>query len=301
MELRDSVVIVTGAGGGIGREIAAAYAQRGAKLAITDLTEGPLNEIARRVEATASDLLAIPCDITSPEQVGSMMQQVVNGLGPPDILINSAGLLSALGPVWEVDPRRWIRDVSVNLCGTFLVISSAVQHMIPRKRGYVISLVGAGVYHPHLYTTGYDASKAGLVRLTEALATEASEFGIKTFTLCPGAVRTPMTEFILNSPEGRRWRPTFKDIFDRGEDLPPSRTCEWCLALTSGLADSLTGRWFDAADRIEQVIGESSEIVSDNRRVRIALFYSRMCDFGKMYSSPPRPLQSQNPAQTAAA
>ena len=139
--------------------------------------------------------------------------------------------------------------------------------MIPRKRGYVISLVGAGVYHPHLYTTGYDTSKAGVVRLTEALAAETRQFGIKAFTLSPGCVRTPMTEFILNSPEGRRWRPTFKDIFAEGRDLPPSRAVDWCLALTSGRADSLTGRWLDASEDIEQVIGESSEIVSDDRRV----------------------------------
>ena len=82
-----------------------------------------------------------------------------------------------------------------------------------RRSGYLINLVGAGVDGPHLYTTAYDASKGGLVRLTEALAAEAAEFGVKAFTLFPGTVETKMTDFIRRSPEGRKWRPTFESIF----------------------------------------------------------------------------------------
>lgn len=267
METSDAVVIVTGAGRGLGKAIAAAYAAAGAKVALTDVVADTLAETAAELEAAGGEVLAIPCDITIAQQVEAMAQQVKQQLGVPAILINSAGSLTALGPIWQVDQDRWCRDVNVNLCGTFLVCKHVVAQMIAEKRGYVISLVGAGVDKPHLYTTGYDSSKAGVVRLMEALTKEADEFGIKAFTLSPGPVRTAMTEFILNSPEGRRWRPTFKNIFDEGRDAPPSRAVDWCLALTSGRADELTGRWLDATKDFDQTIAKSAEILAGERQV----------------------------------
>ena len=196
-----------------------------------------------------------------------MAEKVRRDLGPPSVLINNAGSLSALGPVWEVDPHRWSRDVTVNLIGTFLVTRALLGEMVAQERGYIINLVGAGVHHTHLYTTGYDTSKAGVVRLTEAVALEAAEFGIKTFVLAPGAVRTEMTRFILESPEGRKWRPTFEKIFNEGRDLPPELAAEWCLKLVSGRADALAGRYFDVRMDFEQLVRDAETICSKNLHV----------------------------------
>lgn len=267
MESADTVVIVTGAARGLGKEIAAAYAAAGSKVALTDVLADQLAATAEQLRAAGLQVLAVPCDITSPEQVEAMARQVQQQLGTPEVLINSAGSLTALGPIWEVDQARWRRDVNVNLCGTFLVCKYVVAQMIAEKRGYVITLVGAGVDKPHLYTTAYDSSKAGVVRLMEAISAEAGEFGIKAFTLDPGPVRTAMTENILNSPEGKRWRPKFKDIFTEGRDAPPSLAVDWCLALTSGQADELSGRWFSAREDFDQTMARSEDILSGDRQV----------------------------------
>jgi len=263
MEPRNAVVIVTGAAGAIGKEIALAYAAKGARIAAVDLAGQPLEALAGRIGSDGGEALAVPCDITSRGQVEAMMGQVVGELGPPDILINSAGSLSALGPVWQVDPQRWQRDVHVNLCGTFLVCREAVGHMVRRRGGYVINLVGAGVFNVHLCTTAYDCSKAGVVRLTEALALEAGESGVRAFALYPGVVRSAMTEFIATSPEGRKHRPTFANIFAEGRDVPACLAAKWCLHLTGGRADRLSGRWFDATEDFDETIGRAEKIVSD--------------------------------------
>ena len=127
-------------------------------------------------------------------------------------------------------------------------------------RDSVINLVGAGTDQPHLYTTAYDSSKAGVIRLTEALAREGGEHGLKTFAVFPGTVRTAMTEFILESPEGRKWRPSFGEIFAEGRDLGPEIAAEFILHLLSGRADALSGRWLDATRGVDDLIGRVEQL-----------------------------------------
>ena len=261
------VVIVTGAARGLGRAIAGGFAGAGAAVAMVDVLAEGVEQAAREVGTTGRATVPISCDITDVGQVEAMVQRVVDELGPPVVLVNSAGSLSALGPVWEVEPGRWCRDVNVNLVGTFQVTRAVLRAMMPRGGGYVINLVGAGVDAPHLYTTAYDSSKAGVVRLTEAVAMEAGEHGIKAFALFPGTVRTPMTQFIIESPEGRRWRPRFKAIFSEGRDRPVGLAVRWCLAIAAGRLDALSGRWLDATADLEQTIEGAEETVQRGCRV----------------------------------
>ena len=166
-----------------------------------------------------------------------------------------------------MDADRWVRDATVNLIGTFQVTRAALPGMIARGGGYVISMVGAGVQAPHLYTTAYDSSKAGVVRLTEALAKEAADHGIKAFALSPGTVRTAMTKFIAESPEGRRWRPAFGAIFTEGRDVSPDRAVRWCLRIASGQLDALTGRWLDGTRDPDETIRETQDILAQDKLV----------------------------------
>jgi len=264
MDLRDRVVIVTGAARGIGRAIAAGFADAGSAVAMVDV-------LANDIEAAAAEIggrmLGIGCDITDMAQTADMAAQVCAELGPPTVLVNNAGSLSALGPVGEVDPGRWARDATVNLIGTFNVTHAVLPAMIGAGGGHIISLVGAGVDGPHLYTTAYDASKAGVVRLTEAVAAEAGERGVKTFTVYPGVVKTAMTDFIADSPEGRRWRPTFRDIFTAGRDVSPGPAVAWCLRIAAGDLDALTGRWLDATEDVGETIARMDEILAEDLQV----------------------------------
>ena len=264
MHLEGTVAIVTGAARGIGKAIAEGLAARGVRLALADVLEEELLEAVAELGTAGATVLAIPTDITDRRAVEALAARVRDELGPADLLINNAGSLSALGPVWEVDPERWCRDVTVNLIGTFLVTRAVLPQMIDRGGGYVINLVGAGVDKPHLYTTGYDASKAGVVRLTEAVALEAAEFGVKAFALFPGTVLTPMTEFIRDSAEGRKWRPGFGEFLDQTGGVPAQLAVDACLQLLSGRLDALSGRYISAKRNLNDYLTETDRILTNH-------------------------------------
>ena len=261
MQASDAVAIVTGAAQGIGLAIAKALAENGARVAMADILGDELQAAAGEVGGPAGGVLAVTADITDADQVQALVARVVEEFGPPNVLINNAGSLSALGPVWEVDPARWARDATVNLCGAFLCTHFAVREMIGAGGGYVINLIGAGVGPVHLYTTGYDCSKAGVVRLTEGLAREGAEHGIRAFALFPGLVRTAMTEFIATSPEGRKWRPTFADHLQHA--IPPEVTAQVVLDLISGRADALSGCHLDVHTYFKQVLPRAEQVRDD--------------------------------------
>lgn len=265
MELKGAVAIVTGGARGLGRAIAEAYADRGVRVAIVDLLEDQLRQTAEEMKRGGAAVLPVPTDVTVASQVEAMAAQVKEKLGPVDILVNCAGSLSAIGPVWEVDYERWFRDVTVNLYGTFLCCRAVVKDMIERKSGYILNMVGGGVGDPHAYTTGYASSKAGVMRLTEGLAKEAAPHGVKVFAMQPGAVRTAMTKFIMESPEGRKWRPTFSRLFEESRDVPSALVARLAVDLVSGRADLLTGRYFDARYDFGALVKDIDNIINEDR------------------------------------
>jgi NAD(P)-dependent dehydrogenase (short-subunit alcohol dehydrogenase family) len=110
------------------------------------------------------------------------------------------------------------------------------------------------------YFSAYVTSKTAFIRFSECLAFEVKDRGIAVFAMGPGTVRTAMSEYSLNSPEGRTWLPWFRDIFDEGRDLPPERPAELLVALASGKADVLSGRYVYPADDLDRLIEEAREI-----------------------------------------
>lgn len=263
MELGGAIAIVTGAARGIGKAIAGAYARRGACVALVDILQEQLEKTAAEMKAAGATVLPVVADITDVAQVEEMAAQVERELGPVDVLVNGAGTFSYIGPVWEADPAKWFRDVRVNLYGSFLVCRSVVRNMVARKCGYVINIVSSGgVGDPHPYSTSYACSKTGLMRLTEGLAKEVAEHGVKVFALAPPAILTEMTRFILNDPGGQKWRPTFRRIFEEGRDSPPELVAEWAVNLVSGRADALTGRYFLVKSDFAETIRQTEAILA---------------------------------------
>jgi 3-oxoacyl-[acyl-carrier protein] reductase len=263
MELSGAIAVVTGAARGIGRKIAETISAQGARVAIVDVLGDQLKKAASEMEESGATVLPIVTDVTEVSQVDAMADKVQDELGSVDILVNNAGTFSYIGPVWEADPEKWFRDIRVNLYGNFLVCRAIVKGMIKQKKGYVINIVSSGgVGDPHPYSTSYASSKTGLMRLTEGLAKEVQEHGVKVFAVGPPAILTEMTKFIMDDPGGKKWRPGFGKGLLEGRGHKPEVVADFILQLVSGKADSLTGRYFLPHQNLHEIIERTDEIVS---------------------------------------
>ena len=185
---------------------------------------------------------------------------IERALGPVELLVNNAGVVGPLGPFAESDAGAWWRTLEVNLQGQILCAHRALAGMIARRRGRIVNIASGGGATMLPYFSAYVTSKTALIRFSECLAYELKPHGIAVFAMGPGTVRTAMSEYSLNSPEGRTWLPWFRDIFDEGRDLPPERPAALLVALASGRADVLSGRYVYPADDLDRLIAEAQEI-----------------------------------------
>ena len=194
MKLDGKVAVITGAGRGIGRAIALAYAREGARLALAARSEPELEESVAAVSELGAEAIAVRTDVTSQMATERLAKRVVDRFGRIDILVNNAGIPGPVGPLQDNDIAEWVDTVNVNLTGTFLVCRAVVPVMIEQGGGKIINLSGAGVANAWSNMSAYCSSKAAVVRLTEVLAQELEGKGITVNALGPGSVHTSMWE-----------------------------------------------------------------------------------------------------------
>lgn len=267
-DLNRQIAIVTGAGRGIGREIARHLAAAGARVALTSRTVQQLETAAHEIRAAGGLALAIPADVTDAAAVEALVQRVEAEWGPVDLLVNNAGSFYSVGPLWEADPDRWWTDVTINLRGPFLGCRAVLPGMIQRGRGRIVNLIGGGTGTPFAYGSGYGSSKAAVMRLTECVAEELrhAQSPVAVFALGPGLVRTTLTEYQLHSPEGKQWMPRIETMFHEGRDVPPTRAAALTVELAGGRFDRLTGRAFSVGDDLEEILARQDEILRKDQK-----------------------------------
>lgn len=272
-ELAGQVAIVTGGGRGIGRAIAQALATAGAAVAVTARSAEELATTVTAIHEHGGRAIAVPADVTDSHAVHHLAAETERQLGSVDLLVNNAGSLSALGPIWEVDPEDWWHDVTVNLRGTLLCTHAILPGMLARRRGRIINVAslfgirtGPGTT-PSPYASGYSSSKAGVLILTAHLAATTRDYDVYVFALGSGLVRTAMAEHVVRSPAGQKWFPEVQAGFDEGRDLPPERAAQYAVFLASGKADGLTGRMVRAAYNLEELAPHIEEVQRDDRYV----------------------------------
>jgi NAD(P)-dependent dehydrogenase (short-subunit alcohol dehydrogenase family) len=262
--LKDQVAFVTGGGRGIGRAIAQSLAAAGAAVAVTSRSAEDLNETVRAIEKDGGRAIAYPADVTDAVAVQATVTAIETSLGPIDVLVNNAGSLGPLKPLLETEVNDWWRAMEVNVLGPLLCTRLVMPGMVSRRRGRIINVSSGGGTMAIPFFSSYVCGKTALIRFTECLAIEAKPYGIAVFSIAPGTVRTAMSEYSLNSPEGKKWLPWFKRIFDEGLAVPAERPAALVLELASGRADSVSGRFLSIYDDLDELLKRAAELEQKN-------------------------------------
>jgi NAD(P)-dependent dehydrogenase (short-subunit alcohol dehydrogenase family) len=261
-ELSGQVAVVTGGGRGIGRAIAATLSEAGMTTAVLARSGSEIAETARTIEQAGGRAKPFAADVTDAAAVGRAFQEIERSLGSVAVLVNNAAIPGPIGPFWETDADQWWRTLDVNLRGGMLCARAVLPGMISRRKGRIINIASSAL--PVAYFSSYATSKAALVRFTETIAAEVKPHRISMFAVGPGTVRTPMAEHSLRSPDGQRWLPWFKRIFDEGLDVPAERSARLVLELASGRVDSLSGRFISIRDDLDSLLRNAKQIEEQN-------------------------------------
>jgi 3-oxoacyl-[acyl-carrier protein] reductase len=186
MRFKDRVVLVTGGGRGIGAATAKLFASEGARVAVSDLDEGPANEVAGPIGG-----LAIACNVTDRAQVESMVGRTVEELGRLDVLVTCAGIIRD-NLLFKMTDEDWDAVIDTHLKGTFLCAQAAQKQMVANKYGKMVFLSSTSALG-NRGQANYAAAKAGLQGMARTLAIELGPFNVNVNTVAPGFVETRMT------------------------------------------------------------------------------------------------------------
>lgn len=206
MRLANKVVLVTGAGSGIGRGIARRFAAEGAQTMLADIGEAGVRETAELITDAGGDAHTVLGDVAVGADADRIVHAAVARWGRLDVVVNNAGISgSPQATLAHLTPDEdWVRVIAVNLSGVFWIARAAVRQMLAQRGGVIINTASVAGLVPFPGRAAYNASKGGVVALTRALALDYASAHIRVNALCPGLVETNMTRWRLDIPELRQ-------------------------------------------------------------------------------------------------
>ena len=227
------MVLVTGAGRGIGRAIAERFAGAGSAVAANDIDGETAAGTAAAITDAGGTAMAAPADVSDSAQVGAMVDEIMAEHGRIDVLVNNAGIISPMLHFLEADEAWWRRIIDVNLTGHFVVSHPVARIMAKNGGGAIINMSSGGATRAHRSFTAYDATKGGIEALTRAMALDLGPYNVRVNALVPGAIDTSGM--------------TAEERAHRGENVPLGRIGEpldmtgAALFLASDDASYITG------------------------------------------------------------
>jgi NAD(P)-dependent dehydrogenase (short-subunit alcohol dehydrogenase family) len=257
--LRDSIVLITGGGRGVGRLFALRLAAEGATVVLAARTATELDEVAGFINAKGGRVETFVADVTDVIAVQAMVTRIESDVGPIDVLINNAGIFGPIGATWDCDWNDWWDTIKVNLGGTVALCQAVIPYMAVRRCGRIVNMAShAGAFRwPNV--SAYSVSKSALIKFSENLALECSAASLTVFAYHPGLLPLGMTL------QGETLRGS--------ADPLEAKVGEWCrvqmesdslaseedaatklVALLSGAYDALTGRYITVRDDLDTLL-----------------------------------------------
>lgn len=218
MRLEGKVALITGAGQGIGRAIALAFAKEGADIGVNASHAESAEATAEAVRQLGRKAIAVPADVALADEVNTMVDTVLDKLGKIDILVNNAGGAQRTFLMLETPLEEWDRQVAVNLRGTFLCSRRVGQFMAKQKEGKILTMASVHGYGGALMRSAYGPAKAAVMNLTMVMAVELGKYNINVNCLAPGVVLTDRIQ--------RRVKLGAFDLERVKHDTPLGRLCE---------------------------------------------------------------------------
>lgn len=249
MRFRSKVAIITGAGTGIGRDMAVGFAREGAHVCVAARREALLDGTAELAERAGGERpFVVPMDLTVESEVDALVDRVAERFGAVDFMINNAAYAGEDLYVHEQTLENWNRVVATNLTSQFLVARASLRHMIPRRSGVILTFSSTAALRGFERKSHYTASKLGIFGFTRTLALEVGRHGIRANTVVPGAVKTELLASYFERIARERGvdAAVVEEEFGRqaalGRAVEPEEVTRTVMFLCSDEASAITGQ-----------------------------------------------------------
>ena len=231
--MEGKVALVTGASQGLGKALALAYAEDGAKVVVNSRSEDSIRPVAEEVEEKGAEVLAVAADVSDADDVQRLVDAAVERFGRIDVLVNNAGVLGPRVEILEFPEDEWRKVIDANLTGPYFVSKAAIPHM--PEGASIINVVSGVSVEGRAEWGAYSVSKFGIEGLTQILAAELEERGIRVNAVDPGGMRTDMRAAAY--PEE-----------DPSTKITPEENTDVFLYLASDESEGVTGERFKAQE-----------------------------------------------------
>lgn len=230
------VALVTGASGGIGRATALAFAHSGAAVLVSDVNAEGGNETVGLIEAAGGQAVFQKCDVSDGEQVKAMVARAVEAFGRLDYALNNAGINNVMADEW--DEAVFDRSIAINMKGVMLCMKAEAEVMLAQGSGAIVNTSSINGFTGNASQPAYVSGKHGVIGLTRHAALRWAKAGIRVNAVCPGVIRTPMTDGVAAVPEIRKVMEAMTPMGRMGQPEEIAAAVVW---LCSDAASFVTG------------------------------------------------------------
>lgn len=244
MQLKDKVAVITGAGRGLGKDIALYFAEEGAKVAILSRTEADLKAVSDKIAEKKGKCMIFAGDISNPDDVARFFAQTRKVFGRVDILVNNAAIIGPPRFMEDAAPDAWMKTININLNGMYYCIRQVLPEMIERKSGKILCVTSGLGSRPFPNFCAYAVSKGGVNQLTRSLSEELKPFNIQVNAIDPGVMDTSMQDEIRSLGEEKLRTDIYSHFITLkkgGLLTPPAEIAEIAMFLSTPASDHITG------------------------------------------------------------